>query len=348
MIMATIINLVSIATQEPIIIKDQDIYYIFENDNTIVINNCKFAYQFNEHFAAIAISRKNGIFNSLFGQHDKQLWGFVDKKGNYLIEPIFSDAQNFSEGFAAIRKFKNDNFSIIGQYGYIDYTGNIVIEEKFDDALSFSEKLAAVKSKGRWGYIDRNGKWVIDPKFIDAKSFNEGISAVQRDANNWVLIDKSGSAINKKTFRLLGNYSCKLAPAIGNESKNIGYINMEGDFVLEPKYITATSFKYGHAIVSFMEDTGLVTQMIDVNGSPVTEKFDIMCYLNGFLMVGSKKNKNTFFSGNTDLFYYIYDNGLLKENCLNQFKLNNYDLITFYSNYQLRTGDLIDNFLIRN
>ncbi|HEF3474383.1 TPA: WG repeat-containing protein, partial [Campylobacter coli] len=52
-------------------------------------------------------------------------WGFIDKNGEFVIEPKFDGVGNFSEGLARVE--------LNGKYGFIDKSGKIVIEPKFDD-----------------------------------------------------------------------------------------------------------------------------------------------------------------------------------------------------------------------
>src|SRR5215813_10009334 len=80
-------------------------------------------------------------------------WSFIDLKGETVIKPAFDDAQNFSEGLAAVQVGR--------KWGYIDKTGKPVIEPKFDMATQFSEDLAAVETQGMWGYINKQGRYII-------------------------------------------------------------------------------------------------------------------------------------------------------------------------------------------
>ena len=64
-------------------------------------------------------------------------WGYVDDKGQYIINSQFEDAYNFSEGLAAVEKE--------GVWGYIDKKGNVVIDFKYETADDFGEGLAPVQ-----------------------------------------------------------------------------------------------------------------------------------------------------------------------------------------------------------
>jgi hypothetical protein len=84
-------------------------------------------------------------------------YGFINKKGKFVIEPQFYTTGNFSEGLAYVEKG--------GEYGYIDKTGKYVIELKYSWAVDFSNGLAKVyfsddEYSTDWGYIDKTGKAV--------------------------------------------------------------------------------------------------------------------------------------------------------------------------------------------
>lgn len=63
-------------------------------------------------------------------------WGYIDKTGKFVIEPIFDIAFSFNEGLAPVYlKQKN---------GYIDKSGTFVITTIFEDIWGFNEGLARV------------------------------------------------------------------------------------------------------------------------------------------------------------------------------------------------------------
>ena len=72
----------------------------------------------------------------MVNENDK--YGYIDKKGNWVIQPIFDRALNFTEGLAIVE--------VNGKYGFLttpkvfadyrhfmkDQYGNIVIDQKYD------------------------------------------------------------------------------------------------------------------------------------------------------------------------------------------------------------------------
>jgi len=75
--------------------------------------------------------------------------GFIDKKGNIAIQPLYDEVGFFSEGLAAVEL--ND------KWGYIDTKGTMKIQTMYDDCTDFWEGLAFVVSGTTWSVIDKKG-----------------------------------------------------------------------------------------------------------------------------------------------------------------------------------------------
>lgn len=72
-------------------------------------------------------------------------WGFINIKGEVVIEPNFEEALSFSCGLAPVK----DN----ELWGYIDTTGTFVITPQFNMAKSFSNDGVAAVLKSNWNLI---------------------------------------------------------------------------------------------------------------------------------------------------------------------------------------------------
>ena len=150
-----------------------------------------------------------------FPEH--QRFGYVNRSGDLVIKPAFFMAQDFSEGFAAVRVEE----SAESRYAFIDRTGKIVIPAQFDQADAFSEGLAAVetgsrfesgqKVAGKWGFIDRSGNLVISPRFELAGTFSEGLARACDDVGAWGFIDRTGRFAISPEYILAGDFSEGLA-----------------------------------------------------------------------------------------------------------------------------------------
>lgn len=170
--------------------------------------------------------------------------GFINTAGDVILQPAYDDANNFAEGYAAVRRYGKWTFidhegrpisdyvfdwahsfsqglaavGLNGKAAYIDKTGSLQFSSQYDDAQSFSEGLAAVEIDGKWAYINLQGKIVLPPKYPEVRAFSEGLAAVK---------DAPSSATVKQTA---GSW---------------GYINTKGEYVMKPRFDRALSFEDG-------------------------------------------------------------------------------------------------------
>jgi hypothetical protein len=116
------------------------------------------------------------------------LTGYLNVKGEVVIEPQFHVGSAFSEGLARACKDK--------LFGFIDQRGEWVIPPAFEYAGDFSEGLAGVSlGEEGWGFIDRTGKVVIPAKFGWVYGgFRHGVAEVAFD-RKLACIDKKGEWI---------------------------------------------------------------------------------------------------------------------------------------------------------
>lgn len=125
--------------------------------------------------------------------------GYKDAKGGWVIDPIFDEAYEFSDGLAVV--------GLDGEYGYINANGDFIIEPKFEWALSFKQSVAFVKDRcGMYGLIDKAGEWIHEPMFERVWPFKDhGYARVKvhpdrADFGGYELycwIDKSGKLFDK-------------------------------------------------------------------------------------------------------------------------------------------------------
>ncbi|MCF8296621.1 MAG: WG repeat-containing protein [Saprospiraceae bacterium] len=121
-------------------------------------------------------------------------FGFINKKGEIVIEPNFDCVFDFNEGFAPV--------FIDNKWGYIDTNGVMVIENIYKKALNFSDGLALVIKDSLVGYINKDGKTIIPFIYEDGLSFSEGLAAVFIDEKGWGYIGENNK-FNKRLNRKL-------------------------------------------------------------------------------------------------------------------------------------------------
>jgi hypothetical protein len=138
----------------------------------------------------------------------KGVWkyGFADANDNWIIEPVYNNAELFHEGLAWV--LENENGILKDKF--IDKTGKVVLDiEKLGYRLGatyFSDGLCLVQqnSTKKFGFIDKTGKLVIpavydilddNPFSFDAPdSFHDGRAIVKKDGKLG-MIDTKGDIV---------------------------------------------------------------------------------------------------------------------------------------------------------
>lgn len=78
-------------------------------------------------------------------------FGYIDRRGQYAVQPKLDTIHEFSEGLAAFR--------LDGLYGFIDESGKVAIKPQYKSIEPFSTGLSAVRLGDEMGWIDRSGKF---------------------------------------------------------------------------------------------------------------------------------------------------------------------------------------------
>lgn len=214
---------------------------------------------------------ENEISLELIPVKQGEYWGYINKEGNYLINPQFNVALTFKEGLAII-------WSSEGKYGFINTDGKIVIPAVYKDASYFSDGLApVVKENQNIEYIDKTGKTIIslDASIEAAEPFAEGLALV-KVGNKWNYIDKTGKITFDTPFEFAKSFSNGYAlfhQKVGNEFKS-GYIDKTGKVVITPQFSFSSSFYENMAMVRINDKLGFINKSGKIVISP---QFD-NCY----------------------------------------------------------------------
>lgn len=221
-------------------------------------------------------------------QEKAGLYGYVDKNGKWIIEPQFSFADTFKNGFALVAQ--NGKYGIIDEVGkwvcepkyqymeyggdytfyradiddetciLVDIYGNSLNDKKYDSNRTsgyFNEGLCAVcePDMDKVGYIDEKGEYVIEPQFEYAKNFDDGLAPVCKKENGvykWAYINKDGKNITDYIFDEVTSFTDDGYAAVKVDDK-WGYIKRDGSWFLKPQFSHANSFSHGYAAVTLEE-----------------------------------------------------------------------------------------------
>ena len=207
---------------------------------------------------------------------------YINRNGDNIIDATkYRKCEPFSGGLAAV-------MSKDGLWGYIDHEGRSVISPRYLEARRFSEGLAAVKirtdssEEGLWVFIDEAGTEVFRTGVDVLYDFSGG-NALAKD-RNWVyLINKRGQArrlFDAQKFHL-GNedvqgFSYGLLVVGETLKRKYGFIDLNGNVVIPPKFEEAASFKQGVARVVVNNDGRPYLGYIKTDGEYLlSPRFDI-------------------------------------------------------------------------
>lgn len=202
----------------------------------------------------------------LVGTYPHGKYGFIDKRGAFLVKPRWHEAEDFQQGIARV-KFLG------GDWRHLDSAGNMLIPASHRDHLLFSEGRARTLVDGKWGFVDRSYAFVIPPRYDEAGHFYLGLASMKLDAARpfddpdldmprsepiakprWGYIGPDGSIAIPPKFLMAGSFAEELAAVkvsafLGLGTK-WGYIDARGTMVIKPAFDFAYPFAEGLARVN--------------------------------------------------------------------------------------------------
>jgi hypothetical protein len=170
----------------------------------------------------------------LYSYAENGRYGMVNEHGEVIVEPKYKIISNrLIEGYAL--GYMN------GIWTYINDKGRVVKNYNSIEATVFHEGMAAIVKNYLTGFIDKRFRVVVPLKYgfsLVPPRFSEGIAKVGTpldfEYRKFGFINKNGEEIIDLKFDDASNFSEGLAVvSVGEKS---GAINYEGQFVIEPKY----------------------------------------------------------------------------------------------------------------
>lgn len=231
---------------------------------------------------------------------DPDCENYITTSGEFLLPTWNQTVSDFSEGLAWF-SLHPENKYIPRIWSCIDTAGTQVFAPKYmrDSSCSdFSEGLAVVAADygdvgGPSGtqitslcFVDALGKVAIPGPFEAASAFDCGRATVQFPDRTLAIIGRSGEVIRKfgKSFLDFGHsayygrytgFKCGLAPVLirsrWRRRERWGYVDLNGDLVIDPQFETVHKFSEGLAWTTKerMSEEG---EYIDTTGRVVISK----------------------------------------------------------------------------
>lgn len=104
----------------------------------------------------IAQTKISGRDLTTFSQNER--WGFKDKNGNIIVEPIYKKLIRLGDSSWIVQNKRN-------KFGLIDNCGNVLVPIKYNHADRLVTKFAKFGNTYDYGVYDEYGNTIVEPKF---------------------------------------------------------------------------------------------------------------------------------------------------------------------------------------
>jgi len=196
---------------------EDSIPFKYENQNT----------EFSEGLAAVQLNGK---------------WGFIDKKGNTVVDFIYDSAQKFREGYSFVE--------LSEKCGFINKKGNVVIPflyDKSDENIyppghsSFHNGLAIVSKENMYGIIDVDNNCKVEFNFIRIGFFSKSLIFLMKNKGYYCLTNNIDWQVNSNLYTFEIRYSSGNRFPVKRNEKT-GFVNELGKEIIPCKYDKISSY----------------------------------------------------------------------------------------------------------
>ena len=227
---------------------------------------------------------------------NKQLYGFINQKGEMIIPAIYSFASAFSDGLALV----NRN----GKYGYINTKEEVLIPFIYNRGSDFINGTASVSLidtingniHERYFIINKKGQQISENfDFIDCRNRKDEMLIIARRGNKYGFINGFGQI---KIPFIYDYYKKSCSSIVSDNFVSIcqkdkwGFIDIsssEGRIFIQPQYENVGAFSYGRVWV----DDGMNISFMDENGEKVCGGFKECTDFNSLGLASVKYEKNS-------------------------------------------------------
>lgn len=196
---------------------------------------------------------------------EKATWGYIDEKGQFAIQPAYTEAYEFSCGYALVRvdtkayfiDTKNNIQNMpeserMGTFFYFDHVRYRpstlwgMLNNKFETVLQpayyllgnmSGDGLVAYQQNedGKCGYLNKSGDVKINPMYDDVSTFDAGY-AVVRMGNSYGVINKSGEFTISLRETLMDNLGGERIGFYDKDNDKFGMMDAKGKILVQAIY----------------------------------------------------------------------------------------------------------------
>jgi hypothetical protein len=177
-------------------------------------------------------------------------YGYIDIKGNVIIQPLYSVALPFSNERAVV----NTSVDISNKYGLIDKEGNFIIKPIYNEIYTLGEDRVAVGIAinpeelyigSKYAIADMiNGNFLTDFIYTNISKYDKGYLSVSDDFNTFFL-DKNGKV--EKSLPIVkgsGTLSFEGDLIKANVDFRVYYMNKNGKIVWQQNTVISLNSQY--------------------------------------------------------------------------------------------------------
>ncbi|MGM0876495.1 MAG: WG repeat-containing protein [Bacillota bacterium] len=261
-------------------------------------------------------------------------WGFINKKGEFALEPVFEYALDFQPNGLAVVGVNN-------KYGLINEFGRFVVAPIYGSISSFVEGRAIVSKddgyyvmneqgilltrkpysyigeyqesravfnitqneSSLYGYLELNGNEVIPAQYQTANDFKNKLAIVQTTDGVFQLIDQQGKVRQTYPYPFVGMQGDGLLAfkEKANYDSKYGVMTLAARVIIPPTYSSIQPFQDGLAVVNVSEDYTNKFGVINREGKYVIKPVynEIIFLGEGRIGVGKAINEDQPYLGST-------------------------------------------------
>ncbi len=204
--------------------------------------------------------------------------GFINTSGELVIPCEYSNnaIYQFKSGLCNVMTGSRENGTL--KAFYINKNGEKMFGEEYDYCMPFSENRAFVCVGNEWHIINENGQRVGELSFGPYDKtvpavFSEDRAVVASDGK-YGMVDLDGQYVVEPKYEQISGIA--EGGAVFKQNGLYGYMNLDGSIMIMPRYESLSSFKNGLAVFSLDHKYGVVDRAATVVVKAEYEKITLL------------------------------------------------------------------------
>ena len=178
------------------------------------------------------------VYNGLSAVQESNAWRYIHPDGTPAFEGTFSHADEFRDGLSPVQTTEG-LFGFVNVKGEMVIEAKYTEAGRFHEDVHF----APVALNGKWGIVDRNGKEIIKPKYESILTIPNLALSIVTEKGKYGLINRTGKVIVKPSWSNIGiDHSFQLLARSTKDRLSMLGINGKAIIAYNPKYKDRSSF----------------------------------------------------------------------------------------------------------